>query len=865
MTAMAFAAGIALSHAMWITPGWLLVAGVAPLILICLVTRNESRVVLLPLFAAWMLLGVFVSEVQPLADPQSALIGMEDGKKHKVLGEVVGIGAVRTIESQRPFTNQPLREQQLSVQLAVRSVDAHAVTGGVRVAVYAPMNVDIAPLRCGDRMTVDTELKQPQLYRDPGVWNGRAWLLGQGVSVLAAAGAMEIPLPVHAKHGSLGCWIDALQVRASEQLVSLGAGPDAAWMPSWLRLTERDAGMLTAMVTGDRSYLERGERLGFERTGAFHVLVVSGLHVGLIAALLLAGTKKLGCSRGWSAFITALLAAVYAVFTGFGAPVQRALAMVLLYLAARALYRGRDAMHALGVAALCLLAWEPSALFEAGLQMTILTVVATVGLVAPMAERSFRPYLVATRQLSIVAIDAALPPRLAQFRVMMRLAAENLRPCVPGRLQKRTQTAVAFAVHMFLRGVELLVMSVTVEVVMALPMALYFHRVTVLALPVNLLLIPGLGILLPVAVMTAATAWCGTAIGLPHLAAIPGALLAVLMHLASGIVQFFSHVEAGDVRVATPSLAHIFLVLLALGCSIWALRRHRTLALGSATACTVAIAMLLWPNGVAARPRVLEIGALDVGQGDALLVITPEGKTLMVDCGGPTGGDMTQHGNFEIGEDVVSPVLWSRGVSRLDAVVLSHAHSDHMGGMFAVLGNFHPQELWVGNNPATREYTALLAEAEHLHIAVHRFHAGDAFNYGGMEVRVLAPASDYLPGPTAKNDDSLVLRVAYRRTSALLEGDAEAASEGSMAKLPSIHADLLKVGHHGSKTSTTQVFLRAVSPHYAVVSVGLHNLYHHPRFETLEHLEEAGVRTYRTDLDGMSTFYLDGERVSSFP
>jgi competence protein ComEC len=132
-------------------------------------------------------------------------------------------------------------------------------------------------------------------------------------------------------------------------------------------------------------------------------------------------------------------------------------------------------------------------------------------------------------------------------------------------------------------------------------------------------------------------------------------------------------------------------------------------------------------------------------------------------------------------------------------------------------------------------------------------------------VRVLAPATDYHPGLAAKNDDSLVLRLAYGNTSALLEGDAEAPSERQMAALPSIHSDLLKVGHHGSKTSTTEIFLKAVSPRYAVVSVGMNNLYHHPRYETLEHLQQAGVRTWRTDLDGMTTFYLDGEHIESAP
>lgn len=597
--ALALATGIAASPTWWITPAWLLVAGIMPLMLVCWLARRSARVVLFPLLALWMMLGMFIGEVQPRADPQSTLIGMADGSKYSIVGEVVQYGAVRIIESQRPFSNEALREQQLSVQLAVRSVDGRMLSGGVRLAIYAPMDMEIAPVRCGDRMTVATTLKQPQQYRDPGVWDGRAWLLGQGVGVTAAEDATSIALPVHGGRGTVACWIHALQVKASERLVNLGKESRPAWYPAWLSLTEGDAGMLTAMVTGDRSYLERSERLGFERTGAFHVLVVSGLHVGLIAALLLAGTKKLGCSRGWSSLLTALLATAYAIFTGFGAPVQRALAMVLLYLAARALYRERDAMHALGVAALCLLAWSPAALFEAGLQMTILTVIATGGLVGPIAERSFRPYLQATRQISLTGMDVGLPPRLAQFRIMLRLVAGRLATAAPARRYRRHSAEwLASIVHVLIRMVELLVMSAVVEVAMALPMALYFHRITVLALPVNLLLIPGLGILLPVAVLTAVAALVSQ-----HLALLPGALLALLMHLATGIVHFFSHMEAGDVRVATPTALHIVVVLALVGCSLWALRQRRSFAICSVCASLIAMVVLLCVPTLSVRPE----------------------------------------------------------------------------------------------------------------------------------------------------------------------------------------------------------------------------------------------------------------------
>jgi competence protein ComEC len=870
----------------------LLIAIVLLSLLTLAALQGSLRTVVVPVAAVWIVVGCWCAEIQPAPPTQHALATYADGLSRQLRGHVARVRELSPQQSDSDHDKEtgwwPDKEADeeaaamgaLSVDIQVDSIEEVTpdisrmvpMTGGVRLNVIADKlpasgifrtvtEPAILPaLRCGDVVEAPVRIKLAERYRDLGAWQYADYLLAQGIGAHASVRVSKIALldergansSAHVDRASqLQCRIYAAQSWASRRMADYVHSRANRGLPAIMRLSQDDAGMLNAMLFGDRAGLNKTQRVGFERTGSFHLFVVSGMHVGLLAGLVFWLARRLKLREWLATLVTVALTFGYALLTGFGAPVQRALFMTAVFLLARLLSRDRSVLNALGAAALGVLVWSPAALFEASFQMTFLAIVAIGGVAVPLAERSFLPYAHAAEHLWDKWEDIGLPPRVAQFRLMLRLWSES----IAGVIGDWTRSLPSRLVRWSLWALELALIGAVAEMVMVLPMAVYFHRATMFAVPTNMLSVPLVAVLAPIAVIT----FCASLLS-PWVAMLPGAATALLLHGVTGVIGRVSAVRAADLRVPAPVWWVALLAIVAWGFCCWAVRRSRGWAWAAVAVLPLVPLTVLWPEPAIVSPGMMEVTAIDVGQGDSIFIVGPDGSTMLLDAGGPVGG-VTEAAEatsrFDIGEEVVSPYLWSRRFRRLDVLALSHAHSDHMGGMPAVMRNFRPRELWVSIDPNSEAYRALLSEAKDLGVQVRHFYAGDQLAWGGTQVTILAPETGYSNSREPVNNDSLVMRMQYGKSSVLLEGDAEAPSEREMLAHGRVAAvTLLKVGHHGSRTSTTQEFLDTAAPKDAVVSVGRGNTFGHPRYEVIERIAEARTKLYRTDQFGLTTFLL---------
>jgi competence protein ComEC len=695
----------------------------------------------------------------------------------------------------------------------------------------------------GQRVEIEARIRSPHNFNNPGGFDYVSYLARQHIYWTATMTRGSTGKLLGDRCGSrFMALVYRLRTAALKRLERLYAGNEYA------------TAMLEGVLIGQSSGIERVWTENFRRTGTFHALVISGVHVAVLAGVLLFLLRLCGLPELSALAVTAAAAWLYAFVSGLSAPVVRAAGGFSLYLAARFLFRRTRVMNLLAAVALAYLAWDPQQLFDASFQLSFLSVAAIGALAAPLLEARIAPLARGMRSLDIAA-DPYLEPRVAQARVELRLAAETL--TLWTRLPKRwMEQALALTLRLTLFAAEMVVISAVIQVGLALPMAEYFHRVSFTGLTANLLIVPLMEMLVPIGFLAIFTGW-------HWVAAVAGALLTA----SAQVADWHARLEPAW-RVPNPPLWLALgfagsLLLLAFVTRPAGNRQtgsppqRRVWRLAALATVLGLFVLLLWqPWPARTQPHVLELTSIDVGQGDSLLLVFPQGQRMLVDGGGllQFGRARTRKSNLDIGEDVVSPYLWSRGIRRLDVVVATHAHQDHIGGLAAVLDNFHPRELWTGANPDP----ALSAHARRLGVRVIEKWAGARFDFSGAGIEILSPPAGY-SSAKAGNNDSLAFWVHYGSRSFLLEGDLERPMERLMLSDGlAIHADVLKVGHHGSKTSTIAPFLDTVAPEVAIISAGFQNSFGHPSPEVVQRLEDRHAAVLRTDLDGLVTVSTDG-------
>lgn len=739
-------------------------------------------------------------------------------------------------------------------------------SGHVRLFLRSASDID---LKYRSRIRVATKLERDDGYLNPGV-KPRREILDQ--MRIDATGAIKSPILVE-KLADESVFLPLAWVY--DQRASL--------IDVMLRnLSPSAAGVMIASLLGNREFLDKETADLFRDGGTFHILVISGLHITFFGGILVA-VLRFFTRRTWLIFwVTNLVLWGYTLAVGAEIPVVRAALMFTIMSLAYLIRRDRNLLNSLGISVLILLASRPSDAFNPSFQLTFVSVASIVAIAFPLLEM--------LRRIGkwTPTPDEPFPPLAPRWLVSL---AETLywnenawkieikRQIWKANILKSPQLASSAPRTILRPLVEGVFVSVVVIVCM-LPLSIvYFHRVAVGSIVLNLwvgffialesFLVLG-AVIFGIASETLAAGWFA-------LAEIANWLMLLLPKLMAvdGWLSFRLPAYTG-----TGKLIYVLfvlpLVILAISINSW-----RPFEIGRTSPWTdkrliAVVSLLLGILTVTAvfhpfaGPKVdgsLRVDFLDVGQGDAALVTFPDGTTMLIDGGGRRRYEDDENPDFTpdfqgVGETVVSPFLWTRGLTRIDFLLATHGDADHVQGLIDVAKNFEIGTAILGRNPLqTDELKEFVSVLDRRGINIEFVSTADTFRFGEVTAEVLNPTDGSATG-VSTNDSSVVLRLTLSRRSILLTGDIETAGEKGLLAVPEkIKADVVKVAHHGSRTSSLQPFVGASEARIAVIPVGRTSPHGHPHEEVVERWKAAGAEVLTTGSRGTVTVSTNGDAV----
>jgi len=656
------------------------------------------------------------------------------------------------------------------------------------------------------------------------------------------------------------------------------------------------AGVLIASLLGNEHFLDRQTAEVFRTGGTFHVLVISGLHITFIGGLTLLLVQFFTNQRLWQFLFATTFLWAYSLAVGADVPVVRATIMFTILLFSQVIYRSGTLLNSLGFCALVLLGWRPTDIFTSSFQLTFASVGAIVAIGFPLIER-----LRAIGSWSPSA-ETPFPPNVPAWlkrfcetfywredvwgkAVSRQLWSANLfkSPHLKWFKAKNLQTIISYIF-------EAILVSLIFQICLLPLLAVYFHRFPVLSIFLNL--------------------WVGVVIGLESFAAIFAVLLAnvsdalalpviklteILNWLLISVPNFFTDNSWSNLRLpvypgamrAIYVLYFVPVIFLTVALNQWnpfALISDFRFQISnlkipaspclrvSASLLTLLFALIiLHPFSSPPPDGRLNIDFLDVGQGDAALIRFPNGETMLVDGGGQANFSRVNLGTedepeiFEpdtrtVGEAVVSEFLWEKGYSQIDYVLATHADTDHLQGLSDAAKNFRVQAAIFARTPMKNAgFAELFSVLQKRGIESVTISRGDVLTFDDVKIEVLYPPKDEDADSISDNNHSLVLRIIYGERKILLTGDIEKEAERELTNAPGfLQTDVVKVAHHGSRTSSIQEFIGASKAKVAVVSVGRESQFGHPHKKVVERWKNAGAKVLTTGENGTISVSTDG-------